>query len=224
MRLIRRRDLPAQPWKNGGGVTREIAVHPEGAGLDGFVWRLSMAEVAADGPFSAFGGIDRTLTVIEGAGLALDFGGGTVALPLGQPLPFPGEAPVVARLAHGPITDLNVMTRRGAARHVVARLDPGDPVPAGTTALVALGPALVDGHDLAASDSLLATPGAALAGPVSGGPLLAVTIATNPATSDHPAGELAFPRQPAIDSAPHHHPAPEGAAAGSSMPHRQETT
>ena len=154
MRPIRRRDLPAQPWRNGGGVTREIAVHPQGAGLDGFVWRISLAEVAADGPFSPFPGIDRTLTVIEGPGLSLDFGGGTVALPPGQPLPFPGEAPVAARLAQGPITDLNVMTRRGAARHLVTRLGLGDPVPAGTTALVALGPARIGDHGLAAGDTL----------------------------------------------------------------------
>ena len=68
MRLVRRADLTPRPWKNGGGVTREIAAHPPEAGLDGFDWRLSMADVASDGPFSAFPGIDRTLTVIEGAG------------------------------------------------------------------------------------------------------------------------------------------------------------
>jgi environmental stress-induced protein Ves len=43
LHVLRARDVPATPWKNGGGVTREIAVHPQGAGFDDFVWRLSMA-------------------------------------------------------------------------------------------------------------------------------------------------------------------------------------
>ena len=117
-----------------------------------------------------------------------------------------------------------MMRNLGAARHVVTRLGLGDPVPAGTPALVALGPARVGDHGLAAGDTLLATAGDAWEGAVSGGPLLAVTIATIPATRDHPARELAFPRQQAIDSAPHDHPAPAGAAAGSPLPHQQETT
>ena len=109
------------PWKNGGGTTTEIAAFPEGAGLDTFGWRISMARVEADGPFSAFPGIERTLSVIEGAGITLDFGGGRVEdLSIAsEPLPFPGDAPVSAALSRGAITDLNVMTRRGVFSHRV---------------------------------------------------------------------------------------------------------
>ncbi|NYH19335.1 HutD/Ves family protein [Paraburkholderia bryophila] len=70
--LIRGADLVAAPWKNGGGVTREVAAVPEQAGLDCFVWRVSIADVAQAGPFSRFAGIDRTLVLLSGAGMLLD--------------------------------------------------------------------------------------------------------------------------------------------------------
>ena len=158
MKLVRRADLVPQPWKNGGGVTREIAAHPPGSGLEDFDWRLSMAEIASDGPFSAFPGIDRTLTVIEGAGLSLDFGAGAVDLPAFRPLGFPGEAPVTARLRGGPITDLNVMTRRAALSHAVRVLPPGVPIPAGTAALVALTGGTAGGQAVSPGDTLLIEP------------------------------------------------------------------
>ena len=53
--------LPATPWKNGGGTTQEIAGWPAGAGLDAFGWRVSIACIAASGPFSVFAGIDRSI-------------------------------------------------------------------------------------------------------------------------------------------------------------------
>jgi environmental stress-induced protein Ves len=107
---------PALPWKNGGGVTREIAVSPPGAGLAGFDWRISMATVAAAGPFSMFPGIDRTLLVLEGGGLTLRIDGARVqVLEAGdEPVTFPGDVPVDAELRRGPVTDLNIMVRRGA--------------------------------------------------------------------------------------------------------------
>lgn len=111
-------------WKNGGGMTTEIAVSPAGAGLDDFDWRVSMARIEGDGPFSLFAGIDRTLAILEGAGIFL-----CVAdrIPIGltrasQPLPFPADTPTRAGLIDGPITDLNVMTRRGRLTHSVERL------------------------------------------------------------------------------------------------------
>lgn len=116
------RSLPASaraavPWKNGGGVTREIAAWPEGAGMDDFVWRVSLADVAADGPFSAFPGVDRTLTVVEGAGMDLTVGGvrRLVDSP-GVPQDFRGDLPTDGRLLAGPVVNLNVMWRRGGGR------------------------------------------------------------------------------------------------------------
>ena len=71
MRLIAFSHLVATPWKNGGGVTRQIAIDPPGSGLDDFGWRLSTAEVAQDGPFSRFDGVDRQLHILAGEGLDL---------------------------------------------------------------------------------------------------------------------------------------------------------
>lgn len=121
MRLLRASDYRRVPWKNGGGETAEIAVFPAGASMETFDWRVSMADVASDGPFSAFPGIDRTLTLLAGAGMTLDIEGqGRCVLdPASPPLAFPGDAPAVAALADGPVRDLNVMTRRGRFAHRV---------------------------------------------------------------------------------------------------------
>lgn len=122
MSLIRGADLVASPWKNGGGVTREVAAFPEGAALDAFVWRVSVADVAQAGPFSRFAGIDRTLALLSGAGMLLDEAGG-VTHALRGPLDiarFEGEAAIDARLVNGATRDFNLMVRRGAATGDVA--------------------------------------------------------------------------------------------------------
>src|ERR1700685_2967807 len=64
----------AVPWKNGGGLTREVAAAPEGAALANFDWRVSNPEVRIPGPFSIFPGVQRTLCVLEGR-LALEVEG-----------------------------------------------------------------------------------------------------------------------------------------------------
>lgn len=111
------------PWKNGGGVTVEIAISPENASVDNFDWRISTATVANDGPFSVFPGIDRTLSVLEGNGIVLDVDGAdTVLTTTTEPFSFAADAKSGARLIEGPITDLNVMTRRGRFTHRVERL------------------------------------------------------------------------------------------------------
>ena len=117
MRVLRAADRIATPWKNGGGVTREVAVFPPGADMDTFEWRISLARIEADGPFSTFPGVDRVLTIIQGAGLLLTVDDRMLALDAASPpLAFPGEARVTARLTDGAISDLNVMARRGAWR------------------------------------------------------------------------------------------------------------
>lgn len=178
MRLIRRADLTAQPWKNGGGRTWEIAAHPEGAGFDAIAWRLSMAEVATDGPFSAFAGIDRTLTVLSGA-MVLDFaGGGSVALDASAPpLAFPGEAAVGARVTEGPVIDLNVMTRRGVFSHCVTALQTGEAAPQGTILLIARAETTLEGGLTLAPGSILrADPQEDLAGQRGLGALVAIGL------------------------------------------------
>ena len=74
MRHLRSSDYRIMPWKNGGGSTTEIAICPEGSGIPGgqFRWRVSIADVVADGPFSRFSGYDRHIMVVEGAGMTLN--------------------------------------------------------------------------------------------------------------------------------------------------------
>lgn len=115
MRILRAADHKRMPWKNGGGVTTEIAVFPADAGLDDFLWRVSTARVEQNGPFSTFPGVDRSLSLLEGNGITLKVQG---RIPFGltrryEPLTFPADVPTEATLFSGPITDLNVMTRRG---------------------------------------------------------------------------------------------------------------
>ncbi len=126
--------LPAQRWKNGGGLTREIARGPEGAGPEDFGWRLSVAEVEQPGPFSAFPGIDRCIVVLSGQGMALHDDAGALVQTLAplRPWAFAGEQALLARLPTGPCQDFNVMTRRGQWRSQLdvsqasARLARGD--------------------------------------------------------------------------------------------------
>ncbi|TPI45940.1 HutD family protein [Mesorhizobium sp. B2-9-1] len=123
MRILRAADYRVMPWKNGGGTTTEIAVSPDGAGFEDFDWRVSMARVETSGPFSSFAGIDRTLSVLEGEGIILDIAGQAPArlTTASAPLAFPGDVPTGAALIGGPITDLNIMTRRGRMAHDVER-------------------------------------------------------------------------------------------------------
>jgi len=114
--LLRASDGCEIAWKNGGGFTREIAAHPAGAGYEAFDWRVSLARIARDGPFSVFPGVDRLFAVVAGAGVELAF---EDAPPLrldasAAPVRFAGEANVFVRLRDGEAVALNVMTRRGA--------------------------------------------------------------------------------------------------------------
>ena len=120
-----RRKLPADEWKNGGGETAEIAVSPEGVGLDDFDWRVSMARVEAGGPFSLFPGVDRTLSILEGEGILLDIEGRqpVTLTSASAPYSFPADVATGAELVEGPIADLNVMTRRERCRHKVKALE-----------------------------------------------------------------------------------------------------
>lgn len=110
-------------WKNGGGSTTELAIAPPGASLDKFDWRISLATIAADGPFSRFGGVDRSLGLVDGPGIFLDIDEqGRFALNEAEPLiDFAGESHVIATLAGGPSTDFNVMSRRGRCHHKLGR-------------------------------------------------------------------------------------------------------
>lgn len=120
--LIQYASLRPAPWKNGGGSTTEIAIAPPGAGFDQFDWRVSLATISQSGPFSSFLGIDRSLALVDGDGVLLDFGDERFVLSPSEPLiEFPGEAAVHATITAGVTTDFNVMTRRGRCRHRLER-------------------------------------------------------------------------------------------------------
>src|SRR5207253_9624596 len=114
LRILRAAERPPTPWKNGGGLTREVIVHPSGSDLTRFDWRVSLAEIRAPGPFSSFPGIDRRMAVLEGRlSLSIGKGGGMIATPGTPALTFPGEAAAVADPCGGPVPGGAVRTRRG---------------------------------------------------------------------------------------------------------------
>jgi len=119
---IAAREFRSMPWKNGQGVTHEIAREP--AEAENFLWRLSLAEVATSGDFSLFPGYDRTIALIAGDGVELDFEEAPVKRldrPL-EPFNFRGEWHCHSRLLGGPCRDLNLMVDRGRATGKAERL------------------------------------------------------------------------------------------------------
>ncbi|MEQ8666117.1 MAG: HutD family protein [Rhodospirillales bacterium] len=113
-------DYAEQPWKNGQGVTREIAraALDDNADESAFLWRLSLADVGQSGPFSAFAGYDRTITLLAGDGFALAFSGAErhVLDKPSEPFDFDGGRDVHCTLLGGPSRDLNLMVRRDRAQ------------------------------------------------------------------------------------------------------------
>ncbi|MEU6623942.1 HutD family protein [Streptomyces litmocidini] len=121
--------LTAGRWRNGGGATREIVSWPVGA--EDFLWRASIADIDRDGPFSAFPGVDRTLTLLAGDGVRLTAPGVFDRTTRAEePLAFPGDLELSAELRGGACRVLNIMVRRGRAVARVERVT-GPVVPAG---------------------------------------------------------------------------------------------
>ena len=110
------------PWKNGGGSTTEIFALPPGALFHDFDWRISLATISQDGPFSLFPGVDRTLALVEGPGLVLDIDDSRFMLDeMDAIIEFAGESAVRASLDGGPTIDFNVMSRRTVCHHKFGR-------------------------------------------------------------------------------------------------------
>ncbi|PKM20499.1 MAG: hypothetical protein CVV11_03050 [Gammaproteobacteria bacterium HGW-Gammaproteobacteria-15] len=104
-----------QRWQNGGGITHQLCRQDDGQGL---LWRLSIAEVASDGPFSRFDNIDRIILLLTGEGFCLHGVGDNLQLldtPL-TPFAFAGETTIHCSLVNGAVRDFNLMTRRGAVQ------------------------------------------------------------------------------------------------------------
>jgi hypothetical protein len=102
-------DALPQPWRNGGGITRELLTWP--AGPD-WQLRLSVADIQADGPFSVFEGVQRWCVVLDGAGVTLTINGQMQQqTPSSAPLNFSGDVLTDCRLIAGASRDLNLMLR-----------------------------------------------------------------------------------------------------------------
>lgn len=121
IRIIRLADAPTQPWKNGGGATRELLRWPA---QGDWQWRISVARIDRDGPFSHYDGVGRWFAVLRGAGVALRFADRTVECRDGDaPLRFDGGDPPYGRLLGGPSHDLNLMFRPAQAAASMRRHD-----------------------------------------------------------------------------------------------------
>jgi uncharacterized protein len=119
MQVLRSEQHRRMPWRNGGGVTYEVASSPAGTELADFDWRISIAEVEAGGPFSAFPDIDRTIILIEGEWMALTVDGRRHRFGIRDPFSFDGGSETLCEVPSRS-RDLNVMTRRGRATALVA--------------------------------------------------------------------------------------------------------
>jgi environmental stress-induced protein Ves len=132
------------PWKNGGGVTIDIAdaYAPDAApgSWSGMLWRLGRTEIVAPGPFSDLSGYDRILTVIGGRGLVLEVAGGA-ALDVREPFApvrFRGEDRIMSRLEAGPVAVLNLISNRQHNIDVVILTADAHPLKAAITIVYAL--------------------------------------------------------------------------------------
>jgi uncharacterized protein len=121
LQLVHLRQTPAQPWHNGGGLTRELLTWPTSE-----LWqlRISVADIDRDGPFSSLSGVQRWISVIDGEGMRLGSGGQWVTLTShSAPWTFHGDLAPDCFLLAGPTRDLNLMHRGGRAQ--MQRVPPG---------------------------------------------------------------------------------------------------
>ncbi|MEN8619205.1 HutD/Ves family protein [Shewanella baltica] len=145
--LIRYQDCPSTPWKNGGGSTKQLLISPATAELTEFDYRISIASISSNGPFSLFNGIDRQLVILEGDGVQLcidshegekqinDLGaeeriqGDTDTTEYKQltaidsAFCFAGEISITSQLLGSDVIDFNVMTKRGVFKAHTQRLN-----------------------------------------------------------------------------------------------------
>jgi environmental stress-induced protein Ves len=172
VRVLRFAEYPVVPWRNGRGVTREIAAatvsmgstnrDPDGESVPDLpapapTWRVSMATVDDEVPFSSFPGLRRMLGVVDGEGIELTVGGRMRSLRRGEMFgPFAGEASASARPLDGPTLDLGLMIDPGRVRGDMRAVGAGEHDLVGLIWFVV---SLVDGLEL----GLNGTPAATLA-------------------------------------------------------------
>jgi len=138
MEIIRYASLRPVPWKNGGGITREVQRTP--AAGEPFRWRVSIAEIDSSGPFSNFAGYRRIMVLLKGAGVRLNFADGPSAKlsQAGDLTRFDGARATECELLGGPSTDLNLMVAASMPDVTtgVERLGAPRPLPPGSSGVV----------------------------------------------------------------------------------------
>ena len=141
MRVQRFGEHRAMPWANGFGTSYEVASDRNADGE--WTWRVAIAPVVIDGPFSVMPGVDRQLVVINGEGMTLSIDGEIVECPPGRVVRFSGDSVTIAQLVDGPVVDLGLMTVRGLVTgSMVVVGDVGDVVE--SDAFVAIGDAVFE--------------------------------------------------------------------------------
>jgi uncharacterized protein len=124
IRTVQLDDVPQQPWRNGGGSTQELLAWPAAAD---WALRISVARIDANGPFSAYPGIERWFAVVGGEGVVLRFAARRAMLSAGsEPMRFDGAAAPQCDLLDGPTQDLNLMVRSDAGRGGMALVAAGE--------------------------------------------------------------------------------------------------
>ncbi|MEO7744034.1 MAG: HutD family protein [Usitatibacter sp.] len=115
IRHLKAENYRRQAWKNGGGFTTELAMEPNG---EQWLWRLSIARVERSGPFSDFAGYERTIMLLSGDGMELDFGAAPSVriVRREEPFVFDGGWKTTCRLIGGPVKDMNMMVDRKRAQ------------------------------------------------------------------------------------------------------------
>ena len=148
--VVRRSEIVPRPWTNGGGTTRELLRAEDGA------WRVSLADIDRDGAFSAFPGLRRLLTVVDGIVLALVVDGVEHVIEPRRPFAFDGDAEASASLPEGPVRALNVIVEPASVSPHVTVLELGRgstlPIADDQAALVLQGRAQVEGAEASAYD------------------------------------------------------------------------
>ena len=176
MRVQRFSEHRAMPWANGLGTSYEVASDRNAYGE--WTWRVAIAPVVLDGPFSVMPGVDRELVVIEGNGMVLNVDDESVKCMPGQVVRFSGDSVTIARLVDGPTVDLGLMTVRGSVTgSMLVVVDVGDVTD--SNVIVAIGDAVFGDENgrqyrLGINDALLGVRGYPLV--LLGGTAIAIQV------------------------------------------------
>jgi len=121
--VVRYSQAPSTPWKNGLGLTRQLAIHPHGATADSFEWRISIAQLDQSADFSPYPGFERCLAVLDGEMILQRDSLAPLTLTSDSPpVIFAGDTASSGQVVRGPVLDLNVMCRTSHWHASLSRL------------------------------------------------------------------------------------------------------